>query len=507
MPPGDEQQQGALNRATGLPFSDSTTTYSPQVNTSQVQNTPERQGFVNAEQAAFQQQADAEKALAVREADIARQQADIMRGQAMQDEQYAVERERIRQEHSTRIAEAQDMQRQRINEAMKDPGGFWDNKTSLDKTMTRILIGLGSLGAGDNRVLAMVNDEIEKDLKSKQQRSERLFKQAELARGYMSDALRNRAEELSDLDTNRAALWNIVAKRTELAAKSGMAGKLTAEMAAKVATIQQAAAQAGIKSSEAVAAKVDVQGGHTSTTQAINQSGQQSGLSPSAAEGAESYRQQAGFLDEYRDLIKKNPKAAEILRDANKEQIESEKLEGTGLAKAQKLLQWAGVQPSTLDQRIAKMAGDDKALATAARRMNTLQPIVRTGIARFFDPVGPLGESSQKAAVAHSNLLTSTPDEMSASAQWFSDQFKNKAAAIESTSKTPGSTAASNEARRASMGGAQPSTRGPTTAQARTQIETVPDLIAKGKAAKAAGNLKEAARIHEQVKKLMGGGQ
>jgi hypothetical protein len=137
--------------------------------------------------------------------------------------------------------------------------------------------------------------------------------------------------------------------------------------------------------------------------------------------------------------------------------------------------------------------------------MNTLQPIVRTGIARFFDPVGPLGESSQKAAVAHSNLLTSTPDEMASSAQWFSDQFKNKAAAIESTSKTPGSTAASNEARRASMGGAQPSTRGPTTAQART--ETVPDLIAKGKAAKAAGNLKEAARIHEQVKKLMGGGQ
>jgi hypothetical protein len=491
----DTQPQGALNRATGLPFSDSTTTVSPQINTSQVPNTPERQAFVNKEQVAFQDQAAAEKAGALREAEIAQQQAAIMRPQIAQDEQYALERERIRQEHATRIAEAQTLQRQRIDMAMKDPGGYWDNKTSFDKTMTRILIGFGAMGAGDNKVLSLVNDEIEKDLKSKQQRSERLFKQAELARGYMSDALRARAEELSDLDTNRAALWNIVAKRTELAAKSGMAGKLTAEMAAKVATIQQAAAQAGIKASEAVATKVDVQGGHTSTTQAI---GNKNAGSPTKdakevskadymakmAEEAEQGIQQGGLpsAEHIRQIEKDTTKTA---RNAETSRESGFAQEAIGIGKQ------LGVVPRTEYTNVPPLVGQ------------THSRLVEMAEQQITDDLGA-------RVISNPDLVKGEMRRRLPNADDTPTEAKRKSAAIIERGRHMkdiiGGTASGQkiEAADAARSSAPNS---PTTAQARTQIETIPQLIAKGKAAKAAGNLKEAQRIHEQVKGMMGGGQ
>jgi len=446
----DTPQQGALNRATGLPFSDSTTTYSPQVNTSAVQNTPERQGFVDAEQLAYKDQAAATKTAAFREAEVARQQAEIMRAQAAQDEQYAVERERIRQDHAGRIAEAQNLQRQRVNEAMKDPGGYWDNKTSFDKTMTRVLIGLGSMGGGDNKMLALVNDEIEKDLKSKQIRSERLFKQAELARGYASDALRARAEELSDLDTNRAALWNIVAKRTELAAKSGMAGKITAEMQAKIAEIQQAAAEKGIKASEAVATKVDVQGAHESTTQAIGTKVGSGEVQREKANEIAVTNMQLRGLDERNDLIRRNPEAWKAYQDALREVDETQKLSESTLGKAVNLLQGTGVTAMAVDQRLAKI--EDPAVKAAAKRLNQLDPIVHAAQARILDPVGVLNEGSLQAARKSLNLYTSEPDEAIKIGKQFRQQFEERSSLLNAGNKMAMANASIEEEKRQRAG-------------------------------------------------------
>lgn len=136
-------------------------------------------------------------------------------------------------------------------------------------------------------------------------------------------------------------------------------------------------------------------------------------------------RQQAELLKEFEAIVKRNPKAWEAYRDANKDIAQFDIAKQGGLGGILKLGQAAGAAPISLDQRLDKL-GDPK-VAEDAKRINQIWPIIQTGEARILDPVGVLNEASQEAARKHLNMYTMKPAEAEKLSQQFRRQHEERA--------------------------------------------------------------------------------
>jgi hypothetical protein len=150
--------------------------------------------------------------------------------------------------------------RRRAAAAQEQPGGFWDNKTDGQKAQVRLGIWLSAIGAGiggkQSSAIKYLQDAIERDAKSKQARSERLFKQADAAKGAYKDALEARARELSDYEANVKAGWDTVMKDAEMLSKIAAPGVMQNQLEAKKAEIAGKAAEADMKAQQEIQRKV-----------------------------------------------------------------------------------------------------------------------------------------------------------------------------------------------------------------------------------------------------------
>jgi hypothetical protein len=145
-------------------------------------------------------------------------------------------------------------------------------------------------------------------------------------------------------------------------------------------------------------------------------------------------RAQVKLLDEYQDIIRKNPKAWEAYRDATRETSEFKiATEGPmgGVLKAGQSV-GLGATPISLDQRLDKLT--DQKTRADAKRLNQIFPIIKTGEARILDPVGVLNEGSMQQGMQHLNMNTMTPKEAIDIGEQFKEQARDKADIFESGS-------------------------------------------------------------------------
>lgn len=171
---------------------------------------------------------------------------------------------------NTRIGEARKQLDERIQQASAEPTSYWADRTEGERTQARIGSWLSAFGAaitgGDNLALKKISENIERDIKVKQAKSERLFKLAEQSRGLLSDSYRAKAEELGDMDAQRAAAWQVVAKQMESVKLGFLPAEKRAEADQKIALVQQKAAENLQNAHEKLADKVASESGHTTTT-------------------------------------------------------------------------------------------------------------------------------------------------------------------------------------------------------------------------------------------------
>jgi hypothetical protein len=238
----DENQTAGVG-ANGLPLVENVQSYSPQSTTTRVVPT---QQWRDSEKAVSQAAGD--EITGVQNETAAKVQAASDEAAVMQpgvDADFRQQTDRITQQEESRqrIEEARQKVTQTIADASKEPTKFWDDRTADQRTYARIGVALGGLAQGlsgskSNQVLDYLEREVDRDTKAKQARAEHLYKLAEQSRGMLSDAYRERAEDLSNADLNRAANWSIIQKQAETIAKSGMAGQLTAQGQQLIAQIQ-----------------------------------------------------------------------------------------------------------------------------------------------------------------------------------------------------------------------------------------------------------------------------
>ena len=218
----------------------------PQMN-SLVQKRPVLPGqFVKGakdEQAGFAGEIAGKQAELSAQQNLAQDQVDVMQGfspgasrledpfeekrgidQAAKDANYMRERQRLDAEWKAKLRQKEADLQEKTQRASEDPKGYWDDKSNGERIMSRIGVALGALGAGltggPNQALLYLNSKIEHDIEQKKFRAEHLMKLAEQSRGALSDAYRQRAEELSDIDSNRAIAWNVAQRSAEMLAKA-----------------------------------------------------------------------------------------------------------------------------------------------------------------------------------------------------------------------------------------------------------------------------------------------
>lgn len=435
---GGGNGQVGLNPATGMPFMPNVQVTGPSSTTTRVRETPAYNEAVQRQEQAFSDQAAAEQAKTQAQIATAQQQAPLFQAEVERQKQILEAQQIARATHQARIDQAQTILNDRINRAANQDDYFPPKQK--DETWTRVGIMLSGLGSGmsgqENLALKYIDQRIEREARERQRRSENLFKLADQAKGALADAYRARAEELGDYDAQRAAGWDVVQKQAEALAKSGLIPGIAAQGNEALAKIQGEAAKARLQAEENRKTQVVSQSGHTVTTMGLGNKGG-SGMSAEAVTNAESFKQQAKALDEFAQIVKRNPSALKAFQTAHQQNMESEELGKTSLGKGIAFVKGLGGSPMSIDQRIAEAAGDDAQLAKDARRLNMIYPIMKTGEARFFDPVGPLGDAAQRGATEHMNLLTATPEEIQGTAKWFSQSFRDKATAIEQSKMTP----------------------------------------------------------------------
>jgi hypothetical protein len=269
-----EDNTGTLGiGANGLPLAPNVQTYSPETTTTRVQETPDWQKAVGRQEQSYTDLATATGAESAAKVSVAQQQADLYKAQAAKEAIYLREREARRAELNQRIQESHKVLGERIAKASEEPTRYWDDKTSEQKSYARVGIILSALGAGitggENKAISYINNEIDRDVKLKQARAERLMKLAEQSRGMLSDAYRQRADELADMDAQRAAGWDIVARQAEIMAKTMVPVQMKAQGEAAVATIRQEAAKARLAAEENRKTQVVSQSAHTTTTEGL----------------------------------------------------------------------------------------------------------------------------------------------------------------------------------------------------------------------------------------------
>jgi len=181
--------------------------------------------------------------------------------------QHNIDRQAAASALQERIDQARQTYQERLEKAAAEPTSFWDDRTAGERTTARIGVWLSAFGAGisggDNQAIKNINQQIEQDLKVKQARSERLFKLADLSSGMLADAYRARAEELGDMDAQRAAAHQVVLMQMEQIKNGVLPQTMVKEAEGKIAAWQQKTAESLRTGDQAVAEHVTK---HSSTT-------------------------------------------------------------------------------------------------------------------------------------------------------------------------------------------------------------------------------------------------
>ena len=260
--------------ANGLPLVENVQSYSPQSTTTRVAPTQQwRDSEKAVSQAAGDEITGVQNETAAK-VQAARDEAAVMQPGVDADFRQQTDRITQQEEARQRIEENRQKVSQTIAAASKEPTKFWDDKTADQRTYARIGVALGGLAQGlsggkSNQVLDYLEREVDRDTKAKQARAEHLYKLAEQSRGMLADAYRERAEDLSNADLNRAANWSIIQKQAETIAKSGMAGQLTAQGQQLIAQIQGKTAEKIQSFENNLNTKTESQTAHSVTTQKL----------------------------------------------------------------------------------------------------------------------------------------------------------------------------------------------------------------------------------------------
>ena len=196
------------------------------------------------------------------------------------------ETEELRRHNIDRRAAAYDLQQRidtarqtyldRVQRAAAEPTKFWDDRTTGDRTQARIGVLLGVLGGamngtGQNTAQDYLDKQIELDTRNKAARSERLMKLADQSSGVLADAYRARAEELGDMDAQRAAAHAVVSAQMQNLINAGMPDQLRQQALQLKAKWDQTTAEKLQAGAEKVAGQV-VQ--ERSKTEAVNAASQ-----------------------------------------------------------------------------------------------------------------------------------------------------------------------------------------------------------------------------------------
>ena len=229
-------------------------------------------------------------------------------GQAARDAAYnqELQRQQAAYEQRIRVAHADyDQRYQAAVEASKQTG-YWDNKTAEQKATARMGIWLSAIGAGlsggDNKALAFINDQIKQDTALKAARAERMMKLAELSKGTLADAYRERAEQLSNTTLNHAALAKSIADQAESYVATMIPAQQQAEARQKVAQLEADAASKLAEGHKELNTKIASESGKTVTQEGLG--GGQRARSASDIQKFALYKHLGDVSDHVLDLIK-----------------------------------------------------------------------------------------------------------------------------------------------------------------------------------------------------------
>lgn len=247
---------------------------SPSSSTTRVKPTAGYMQSIEDQKAAMGAEASALDVAARAEADAAFQQKLVFDQELQNEKTRQAARAQAIADWNKRIGEAQKQLSDRIEKASADPTGYWEDRTEGERTRARIGVWLSAFGAGitggDNLAIKTINDNIERDLKIKQAKSEKMFRLAEQSRGLLSDAYRQKAEELGDMDAQRTAAWQNVAKEMESIKLGFLPAQKRSEADQKIALVSQKAAQSLQDANKNLETRVTSESGHTTTTMPMN---------------------------------------------------------------------------------------------------------------------------------------------------------------------------------------------------------------------------------------------
>ena len=199
-------------------------------------------------------------------------------GQAAKDAAYMQERQRLAAEHDARVKQAHADYDQKYQQAVaaQKGGGDWDDKTAEQKANARMGIWLSAVGSGlsggDNKAIEYIKDQIKQDTASKAARAERMMKLAEMSKGALADAYKQRAEDLSNVDLNHAAMLKGITDQAETYARTMLPQEQQAQAQQKVAQLKVEAAKAWQDGHRDLNATLEINSGETTTQEALGKS-------------------------------------------------------------------------------------------------------------------------------------------------------------------------------------------------------------------------------------------
>jgi len=412
---------------------------------------------IDREQASFVEQEKAISAQLELDQKIAAQKMAQVPQQAEADQAYLQHRQQLQAEHDARIARARAQHDQLFQRAVDsaDQGDYWHDKTAEQKTMARIAVWLGAFGNGpDNKAVSYIDDQIKQDAAMKAAKAERFYKLADMSKGALSDAYRQRAEELSNEDLNYAAGLKVAANYAERFAQTMLPQQQQIAAQAKIAKLHQDAGKALQTSEEKLNA----------TATSHSESGSTTTQLPIAA-GA-------------KPVLDKNGQPIGYAPGEQAKKVQAE-------LDAQQKLDDAMAHESEVQAKHRGSIGGKLAIGLSELGLHT--------------------EAGEEIGAAHAQTRAAVPAALGIPPRMSQEQ-KNLVeefapgggvfhSPVEQIQRSREAIKARGD-RTIKMGGVQ---RVP-----QVRVDSVPDLIARGRALQKAGDLAGAKRIHDQVKSMVG---
>ena len=424
-------------------------------------------------------------------------------GQAARDAAYNQELQRQQAAYEQRIRAAHadyDQRYQAAVEASKQTG-YWDNKTAEQKATARMGIWLSAIGAGlsggDNKALAFINDQIKQDTALKAARAERMMKLAELSKGTLADAYRERAEQLSNTTLNHAALAKSIADQAESYVATMIPAQQQAEARQKVAQLEADAASKLAEGHKELNTKIASESGKTVTQEGLGGTG---GKGPPTTNEivdyttVQSLEKKAQRLDKLSEDPKNVPTPTQIDEFTNN----TNAIVGRQIKEAK----------GNAEVLLGRLGRAFDALPTSAypKDMSAEQREwmrLHQEQTHYFG-VKKFGQSAMSNPESYHEFITpviynrnDTQEEGIAKSRETTQQIHDTWANLEASKAGRGEAMIDNQRAKAGLParGTAPAARPLVQAPS----ESLAQLSARGRAAKQAGNMAEAKRIHDQI--------